>query len=184
MSESQILRRVFIGLAAILLLCAVRNYLVYLLSDTKWCRYLCPSAFGYQAVGELLGLKQLFSVQQWLTAVPQKLVDKVVADQWGLFTYLVAAPVVEEVIYRGPWYLMRSHSNRPVWWILGLIAVLVFALSHGRSGFALLPLLALGACNLWLLATSERFWPALLLHFLHNFFFVSVMLYQSPWITD
>ena len=35
------------------------------------------------------------------------------------------------------------------------------------------------ACSLWLIATTGRFWPSVALHFLHNFFFSSVLVYQS-----
>lgn len=184
MSRSEILCRILIGLSFVLLLCATKNYLAFLISGSGWCQYLCPSAFGWDVIEDAPGLKQLFMLQRALLSLPQKLVDQYITDQWDLVTYLITAPVVEETIYRGPMYLARSRSGRLIWWLTGLILACVFALSHGRSGIALLPMIALGVYNLWLVARTKRFWPAIYLHFLYNFFFVSVLLYQSPWITD
>jgi len=52
------------------------------------------------------------------------------------------------------------------------------------GGLALLPLVALGAAGLWLIATTQRFWPAVVLHVLYNAYFTSVLLAASTWASD
>lgn len=184
MSRSEIFRHILIGLSIVLLFCATKNYLAFLLIGSVWCEYLCPSAFGWPFIEDIPGLKQLFMAQKALSRLPQTAVDQYIADQYNLVTYLITAPIVEEIIYRGPMYLTRNRSDGLIWWLTGLMLVCVFSLSHGRSGIALLPLIALGVCNLWLVARTKYFWPAISLHFLYNFFFVSVILFQSPWVAD
>jgi len=184
MQVAQTVRTVLIGLAVILLLCALKNYVAFMVRGTAWCQYLCPSVFERQLVGDFTGLEQLFILQGWLRSSSQELFNHIFMDRWSVFGALIAAPVIEEVIYRGPMYLARSHSRHPVWWLTGLAVTILFALSHGRTGVALLPLLALGAYNLWLVASTRCIWPAFLLHFLYNFIFFSLDIYQSIWASD
>ncbi len=185
MPELLTIRRVLLGLAIVLLFCAVKNYIAFLARGSAWCPYLCPSSFGWHVLDDApLGLRQLFAAQRWLLLSSRDLIDQVFVAPAGLITRLVAAPVIEEIIYRGPMYLTRRYASRPLWWLFGIILVLLFALSHGRSGIGMLPLLVLGAYNLWLVAATRRLWPAVMLHFLYNFFFASMPLYQSLWASD
>jgi membrane protease YdiL (CAAX protease family) len=185
MSRLQIFRRILVGLSLVLLVYAIKNYLAFLLTGTAWCRYLCPSVFEWLAVDEAPPVfREIFIAQQWVQSSLQSLADRWIADPWELVSGLLLAPVVEECIYRGPLYLARKHSGRVAWWLIGILWTCVFALSHGRSGIALLPLVALGVYNLWLVAVTRRLWPAILLHGLNNFFFISVLLYHSFWTGD
>ena len=180
----QIFRHILVGLSIVLLVCAFKNYLAFLLNGTDWCQHLCPTVFGWNYLDPIPVLEYLFIAQEWLQSMSQELADLVFFDQRNLFGVLIAAPVIEEIIYRGPLFLTKSYSKRPAWWLTGLILVIVFALSHGRSGIALMPLLALGSFNLWLVARTQRMWPAVFLHFLHNFIILSFSLYPSIWFGD
>jgi membrane protease YdiL (CAAX protease family) len=73
----------------------------------------------------------------------------------------VFAPVFEELIYRGPLFLTRRLKKSFLWWSMGVGLSVLFALSHGRNGLALMPLIILGICSLWLISTTHRFWPCL-----------------------
>lgn len=170
--------------AVVVLVCGLKNYLSYLVSGTALCPYLCPSWLGWDVMEELPVLGGLFTVQTEALAGIQGFVDQVWSDDWKLTTRLLVAPLLEETLYRGPLFLLRRWGHTPLWWIFGLLLSFVFALSHGRSGLAILPLVALGMGSLWLIMTTQRFWPSIVLHLLHNFFFTSAILYQSLWIGD
>lgn len=184
MTRTQIFRMILIALALVLLTCAAKNYLTFFLRGGPLCPLLCPSTFRWRALDEVFGLGHLFRLQEWLMVFSHAQIGQFIADPWNLFGKLALAPVVEEVIYRGPLYLTRSRSRSPGWWIAAGLLVLLFALSHGRVGVALLPLLVLGALSVWLVSRTGRLWPSVVLHFLNNFFFTSVLLYQAQWMSD
>ena len=117
MPQTQIFRYILIGLAVVLLSCAFKNYLAFLIRDTVLCPSLCPSTFRWRILDGVFGLEQLFKVQEWLMVSSHALISLIVTDPWNLFGKLAVAPVVEEFIYRGPMYLTRQHSKRPAWWV-------------------------------------------------------------------
>ena len=155
-----------------------------MVNGTLWCRYLCPSPFSGYALSSLPLLAQFFDAQTRVQEGFQRVINQVLIDEWNLATSLVFAPIVEGLVYRGPLYLTRRTSHKFLWWLTGAALAIVFGLSHERGGLGLLPLLALGFSSLWLIATTGRFWPSVTLHFLQNFFFSSVLVYQSLWISD
>ncbi len=173
-----------ITFALVVLSSGLKNYLSYLVSGTSLCPYLCPSWLGWDVLEEVPLLGSLFAAQAEVQAVLQGLADRVWPDKWYLTTRLLIAPLLEEAIYRGPLFLGRRWAHTPPWWIIGFLLSLAFALSHGRSGLALLPLVVMGICSLWLIAATRRFWPAVMLHVLHNLFFTSEILFHSLWISD
>lgn len=175
---------IMITFAVVILTCGLKNYLSYLVSGTVLCPYLCPSWLGWDTLEELPILGSLFMAQAELQASFQGLIDGVWADSRKLTTHLLIAPLLEEAIYRGPLFLGKRWARTPLWWIIGFVFSLLFALSHGRSGLALLPLIVLGMGSLWLIMATGRFWPSIALHMLHNFFFTSAILYQSLWVGD
>ena len=184
MTRIRIFKMILIAFALVLLACAAKNYLAFAMRGSWLCPFLCPSAFRWRALDDVFGLGHLFRVQEWLMIASRSYVGEVIQDPWNLFGKLALAPVVEEFIYRGPLYLTRSRSRRPGWWIAAGVLVLLFALSHGRVGVALLPLLVLGSLSVWLVYRTGRLWPSVALHFLNNFFFTSVLLYQAQWMSD
>jgi len=184
MPTVQIFRNIMIGLAVTLLVCALKNYIVHLINGTYWCQYLCPSVFGWETITAIPLLEYLFQSQEWLLSSSQALLDRIITDERRLFGLLIAAPVIEEVIYRGPMYLSKKFSNRPVWWIFGAALAVLFSLSHEQYGIALLPLMVMGLYNLWLVSATRRLWPAILLHSLFNFVISSYSIYPSIWFGD
>lgn len=176
--------RVLVSLSLVLLACAARNYLTFFARGTPLCPYLCPSLLGAESAFDYPFVGALYSAQRWLLDGLQAMVTSWTGDPFRLATGLLFAPLLEEVVYRGPMYLSRRMSTRYLWWFAGLLSTAVFTLSHGRSGLALLPLAVLGVCSLWLIARTQRFWPSLALHFLFNFFATSLVVYQSLWASD
>lgn len=184
LQQSTVWLRILACLAAVVLVCGLKNYLIVIVSGTGLCAYLCPSYFDLELFFSYPTFAQLLEAGNWAQETFQQAFNRLVMDQWELGTSLLFAPVFEEVVYRGPLYLIRRLSHNALWWLIGTGLTLVFALSHGRYGLVLLPLIVLGLCSLWLIATTRRFWPSIALHFLHNFFFSSVRIYQSLWVSD
>ena len=184
MSTYRIWRYILIGFAITLLICGVNNFLIIVLRDSTWCQWLCPPVFGKQTIGDIPGFNLIFLTQEWLQSNSQQIVERILFDQFNVATTLIIAPIVEEMIYRGPMYLTRRYSNHTSWWLIGIALTVVFALSHDTSGIAWLPLLFLGSYGLWLIAKTERFWPAIALHMLYNFFILSLILRQTMWMSD
>ncbi len=179
-----ILLRILACLAIVVLTCGLKNYLIVIVSGTALCPYLCSSVLGLDLFFDIPILEQLLEVQTWALEKLQSTTNLFLIDKWSLATSLIFAPLVEELIYRGPLFLTKKILPNSLWWLIGAGLTLVFALSHGRNGLALLPLITLGICSLWLISTTQRFWPSIVLHFTHNFFFSSVLVYQSLWISD
>jgi membrane protease YdiL (CAAX protease family) len=176
--------RVLSCFALVVLSCGIKNYLIVIVNGTVLCPYLCTSVFGVDTFFSLPLLGQLFEVQIWVLENLQSTIDMILIDRWKIATGLMFAPVFEELIYRGPLFLSRKFLNNTLWWFIGIGLTLVFALGHGRNGLALVPLITLGICCLWLIWTTQRFWPSIALHFLYNFFFLSILIYQSLSVSD
>jgi membrane protease YdiL (CAAX protease family) len=176
--------RILACLAVVVLTCGLKNYLIVIVSDTALCPYLCSSVFGVDLFFSFPLIGQLFQTQIWIFEELQSIIDLVLVDRWRIATSFLFAPVLEELIYRGPLFLSRRLANNLLWWFMGIGLSLLFALSHGRNGLALLPLIILSICSLWLISTTCRFWPSIVLHFLHNFFFLSILVFQSLSVSD
>jgi membrane protease YdiL (CAAX protease family) len=176
--------RILSALAIVFLACGLKNYLAYGISGTALCPYLCPSVMGEGLLWHLPFLSDFLLAQTWLKETLQGLLNGLFQDPHRLATTLVVAPIIEEAVYRGPFFLARKHAESLPWWALGLVLSMLFAMSHGRGGLSLFPLVVLGMGSLWLIATTGRFWPSIMLHFLYNFFFSSVSVYQSLWAGD
>ena len=183
-SPGSIWLRIFACLGIVVIACGVKHFLSVLISGTDWCAYLCPSSFPGDLFFSYPLLESLFEAQRWAQEQTQGLLDRLYADPWNLSTSILIAPVYEELVFRGPMSLARGRIHQILWWSIGSAAALLFALSHGRNGLALAPLVALGICGLWLIATTGRFWPAVALHSLHNFFFTSALMYHSLFASD
>jgi membrane protease YdiL (CAAX protease family) len=181
---SSVWLRILASFSIVVLSCGLKNYLAIIFSGTGLCPYLCPSVFATELFFSFPFLERLFEVTQWANEQFQSLADMVLVDPWNLTTSLLFAPVYEEVLYRGPMYLTKEKSHPLAWWLVGLALSVVFVLSHGRNGLALIPLFVLSICSLLLIATTNRFWPSIALHFIHNFFFSSALVYQSLFFGD
>jgi membrane protease YdiL (CAAX protease family) len=172
-------RGVLMCFAVVLLFCAVKNYLVYLLQGSPLCAYLCPSLFGGRT-GFLPGfLTDIYQYQVWLEDMGQFYVDVHWSDPYRVASFLLIAPVLEEALYRGPLFLLHDHAPVPWWWVAATALGALFAFSHDRSGLLLLPPLVLGLSSAWLIAFTGRFWPSVALHLMNNLYFLSITFYQS-----
>lgn len=184
LQQSSIWLRILACLAVVILVCGLKNYLIVMISGTRLCAYLCPSYFDLDLFFYYPSLAGLLEAGSSAQERFQATFDQFVTDRWRLATSLLFSPVFEELIYRGPSYLTRGFLHNVLWWVIGAALSVLFALSHGRYGLVLLPLIALGIGSVWLISTTRRFWPSIALHFLHNFFFSSVRIYQSLWVSD
>jgi membrane protease YdiL (CAAX protease family) len=155
-----------------------------MVTGTQFGPYLCPAVFPGELHFAFPWLESLHEALTWLLERTQGLADSLFLDPWNLASLLVLAPVLEEVVFRGPLYLVRGRMPAQLWWSIGTVFALAFALSHGRHGVALLPLFVLGVCGLWLIANSRRFWPVVALHWLYNFFISSLLIYHSLMLGD
>ncbi len=171
--------RILACLAVVVIACGVKNYLSVLVSGTALCPYLCPSVFSTEILFSFPLLELMLDAQRWAQERAQAVAGLFFADRWNLATSLLFAPIAEELVFRGPMFLTRGLVHNTAWWLLGIGLAILFALSHGRIGLAVFPLFVFGICSLWLIAKTQRFWPCLALHFLHNFFFSSALVYQS-----
>lgn len=170
---------IFLSFAVIILFCSVKNYLVYLVYNTPSCKILCPSVFAASVFVVPDFVQKVFDFQSWLLEVGQDAVGITGYVKRLVFSSLVVAPLIEESMYRGPLFLLREHLSVFVWWFFAVFLSALFALSHGFSGLSLLPMFLLGAGSSWLLMTTRKFWPCLVLHFLYNLHVLSNHLYQS-----
>ena len=166
------------------LVCAAKNYISVSLMDTPVCAVLCPSLFGDRAFSLIPSLNWLFSLQINTEAQLQTLFNSLLNDRFLLLTGLLVAPILEEGIYRGPLYIFRQWSDHGHWWTAALVLTILFALSHSVAALSLLPLITLGILSVWLIARTRRFWPSVVLHFLYNFFMLSVTVLQSFYWVD
>lgn len=165
----------------IILFCSIKNYFIYALYHTPVCQYICPSAFGHHVYELPVFLSGIFTFQTWIIQSGQNCCSFFIKDEFHIFSYILAAPLVEELVYRGPLFVLLKRVNKYVWWILAVVLSLLFSLSHNLAGLSLLPLFILGLASSWLVIKTRKFWPCLALHALYNFHVISFSLYQSIW---
>lgn len=170
---------IFSCFAIVLLSCAAKNYLTYFLNGTVLCEFLCPSAFGRDVYTQPVILNKLYEIQFAIREGAQDYINLFFDDNLNLFSIIIVTPLIEETIYRSPLFFFRRYSRTLIWWIVAVILTILFVLSHTSRGLALLPLFVLGLSASWLIKVTNRFWPALALHFLNNFYFFSITLYQT-----
>lgn len=86
-------------------------------------------------------------------------------EKWALVVLVVvAAPVIEEMLFRG--YVFRIMQNvwSPKYAILA--SALLFAIVHPSLSFP--PVFALGLACAWLYSRTQKVWPGMLLHAAYN----------------
>ncbi len=170
---------ILVCLALVLLSCALKNYLIYFVNGTVFCQYLCPSAFGREVIDQSVVISQFYQIQSAIVETSQYYLNTLfINDRLNFLSGVIAIPLIEEVIYRGPLYLSRNYSGSLLWWLGGIALVILFTLSHDKNGLALLPVFILGLSSCWLIMTTKKFWPSLTLHFLYNLYFFPITLYQ------
>jgi membrane protease YdiL (CAAX protease family) len=175
---------VLVCFAVAALACAAKNFLSFSLQGNPVCGYLCPSIFGERGFAVPPILDWLFVLQVGAEEQLQTFFNRLWNDRFLLLTGLVVAPVLEEGLYRGPLYVLRNWAGSAWWWGSAAILSGIFAISHSVAGLSLLPLFTLGLASAWLIYRSQRFWPSVALHFLYNFFLLSIAVFQSLYWVD
>ncbi len=85
---------------------------------------------------------------------------------FGIATACIAAPVAEEIVYRG--VLFRSLTNRLRVWPAVVISAIVFALAHFYPWPSLIAVALVGAACALAYASSRTLLTAIALHALYN----------------
>lgn len=89
-------------------------------------------------------------------------------DSYGFSKTFAMVPLLEELEYRGPFWLTRRFSGRRWWRAAGVLGALVFTLAHGSGLGTLIPVFAMALGSTWLIAKTGRFWPSVALHAVYN----------------
>jgi len=180
-----VVRNILLCFALAVLACALKNYLAFLLQGTVYCKYLCPSLFGRQELLLPEFLNTLFALQNRIPESAGEYLDLYWSDPYRVFPTLLIAPLVEEIVYRGPLVVLRKKvSDARYFWVAAAVLTLLFTLSHDLSGLSLLPIFVMGLCSSWLVFRTRRIWPSLFFHMLYNGYFLSITLYQSLFWSD
>lgn len=82
-----------------------------------------------------------------------------------IFAAVVAAPICEEVVFRGYLYPACKRFAGP--WVAGICTALVFAATHGSIA-ALVPLFALGCVLAFVYQRTGSLWAPIAVHFCFN----------------
>jgi membrane protease YdiL (CAAX protease family) len=81
------------------------------------------------------------------------------------FAAVIAAPVCEEIVFRGYFYSVAKRFAGP--WAAGICSALVFASAHGSLA-ALLPLFVFGAVLAFIYEKTGSLWAPIAVHFCFN----------------
>jgi len=125
-----------------------------------WTFFAALEASGYMKWMESLGVE---SVQDTVKLL-QTSTDPAVLGLMA-FAAVVAAPVCEEIVFRGYFYAAAKRFAGP--WVAGIFSALVFASAHGSLS-ALLPLFVFGCLLVFLYEKTGSIWAPIAVHFCFN----------------
>lgn len=93
---------------------------------------------------------------------------------WGYlyFNKVFLGPLLEEIQFRGPFWILRRHAHTVWWWFIGLAWGMIWVVIHPLGIGELISIFGITIITLWLIKTTGRFWPALLLHMTFNAHFI------------
>lgn len=115
----------------------------------------------YAVVITLLG----FLPEEWLSAYNEASAALNDTSIWALLATVIAAPIVEEVIFRG---LIQSRLNRVMsGWLAVVISALLFGLCHGQAVWMAYAFL-LGLFFGWIALRSKSILPTVTAHMVFN----------------
>ena len=176
---------IFICFSMAMLSCAIKNYMIFLWHDSHLCVLLCPSFFGNTHTVNVPAFVEIFyGLQQWIGNTLYSFILKFIDDPSQIILVIFVAPIVEEILYRGPLFYLKSYLDNYSWWSLAIVFAVLFTYSHSLYGISLFPIFILGLCCSWLIKVSNVFWPTVILHILFNFYSQSFLLYQSLYWVD
>lgn len=81
------------------------------------------------------------------------------------FAAIIAAPLCEEIVFRGYLYAAMKKFSGP--WVAGLCSALIFAAAHGSLA-ALLPLFVFGCLLVFIYEKTGSLWAPMAVHFCFN----------------
>lgn len=165
-------RDLLLAFAFAMLAVLTMNALAYGLSGTIFYHWLFPHPFNGRGFN-LPGWLQWFYDLEIGAGVA--VIDFVYVrllelwnDMYGFSKLFVMVPLLEELVWRGPLWLVRRHAHRGWWKAVAVIGAIVFTLSHDVGPGQLIPLFAMSLALAWLIAKTGRFWPSLVLHAVYN----------------
>lgn len=123
------------------------------------------SSLGALLVCQGFGLNFLYAVaNESSIKMPKTLIEGVVLYIYGC----IAAPLIEELIFRKLIFFVLFLFGLPVNWVVAIGAVL-FSIAHRTERWQLPVPQLLGGLILGVTYIMFGFWPAVLIHSLHNF---------------
>lgn len=84
----------------------------------------------------------------------------------AFIAFVLAAPIAEEVAFRGYLYGKLRHARMPVWAVVLVVSVL-FGLAHGQWNVGV-DVFALSLVMCGLRCMTDTIWPAMVLHIIKN----------------
>ncbi len=139
-------------------------YWIFLISPATvmgmWMFFAILQASGYMQWMETLGVEAVQDTVKLL----QESNDPAVLVLMS-FAAVVAAPLCEEIVFRG--YLYGAGKKFAGPWMAGICSALVFAAAHGSMA-ALLPLFVFGCVLVLLYEKTGSLWAPIAVHFCFN----------------
>lgn len=115
----------------------------------------------YAVVITLMG----FLPEEWLSAYNEASAALNDTSIWALLATVIAAPLAEEVIFRG---LIQSRLNRAMpSWLAVVVSALLFGLCHGQAVWMVYAFL-LGLFFGWIALRSKSILPTVIAHMVFN----------------
>jgi membrane protease YdiL (CAAX protease family) len=125
-----------------------------------WVLFGGLQALGFMEWVESLGVETVQDTVKLL----QESSDPLVLGLMG-FAAVVAAPLCEEIVFRGYLYPVAKKFSGP--WVAGICSAMVFAAAHGSLA-ALLPLFIFGCVLVFIYEKTGSIWAPVAVHFCFN----------------
>ncbi|MEO5716609.1 MAG: type II CAAX endopeptidase family protein [Luteolibacter sp.] len=125
-----------------------------------WLFFGTLQASGYMKWMESLGVESVQDTVKLLQTSKDPLILGLMA-----FAAVLAAPVCEEIVFRGYFYPAAKKFAGP--WAAGIFSALVFASAHGSLS-ALLPLFIFGCVLAFIYEKTGSLWAPIAVHFCFN----------------
>jgi membrane protease YdiL (CAAX protease family) len=139
----------------------------------RWVFLIAPGTV--LAMWFFFGMLQAYGFMEWIESFGVEAVQDTVKllqeskDPWVLglmaFAAVVAAPICEEIVFRGYFYPAAKKFVGP--WVATFSSALIFAAAHGSLG-ALLPLFVFGGMLVYVYERTGSLWAPVAVHFCFN----------------
>ncbi len=125
-----------------------------------WFFFGTLQASGYMEWMESLGVESVQDTVKLLQTTKDPLILGLMA-----FAAVIAAPVCEEIVFRGYFYPAAKKFAGP--WVAAIVSALVFAAAHSSLS-ALLPLFIFGCVLVFVYEKTGSLWAPIAVHFCFN----------------